>query len=147
MNYSAGNPSLSESSVFASATILTRGAFGTYGIHFRLDLFHRHWFAWECAELADDVEKILPGRFRFDFAFDQPREILRFKHTHRFGFRGHFRRQIQLNRDAHTALVAEGYRSESPERLIHTDTYPTFVPRAGKTKHLRDFEVKPGGVR
>jgi hypothetical protein len=57
-------------------------------------------------------------------------------------------RQIELDGDAHNALLAEGCRNESRKlpRLIHTDTHPTFDPRAGKTKHPRRTKVKPAGA-
>ena len=45
---------------------------------------------------------------RFHFAFNQPRQVLRIEQTPGLGFGGNFRRQIQLDRDAHAAEKMTG---------------------------------------
>jgi len=136
-----------EMIVFVSTTSSTRSPLRSDSVHLALDFLHARRLAGLGTDFFQHVVEFGGGLPAAQFGRKQIGYGLRFEQASRFRFLGERVRQIQLDRNAHTASVAEGDRSESHERLIHTDTHPTFVPRAGTSKHWWSAKVKRGGAR
>lgn len=100
-----------DTSVFVSATSLTRPFFRPYRFHLRLDFLRGHWHAGLGSNLAHDLEEVPRAGFRSQFACDEGGEALGVQQTLRLRLGSDGIRQFEFKRDAHDAQNMTAARS------------------------------------